>query len=67
MPGRWIWSRSAEQPAHASMIEIHLSEAAKEDLVDIWISTQARCDLRHTLLAEFTGSSVRIDNPLLSF
>ena len=26
------------------MIEIRLSEAAKEDLIDIWISTQARWD-----------------------
>ena len=26
------------------MIEIRLSEAAKEDLIDIWISTQARSD-----------------------
>ena len=25
------------------MIEIRLSEAANEDLIDIWISTQARC------------------------
>ena len=26
------------------MIEIRLSEAANEDLIDIWISTQARWD-----------------------
>ena len=44
MPGRWIWQRSAAKPAPASMIEIRLSEAANEDLIDIWISTQSRWD-----------------------
>ena len=42
MPDRWIWQRSAAKPALASMIEIRLSEAAKEYFIDIWISMQAR-------------------------
>ena len=42
MPGRWIWQRSAAKPAPVSTIEIRLSEAAKEYLIDIWISMQAR-------------------------
>ena len=42
MPGLWTWPRSAAPPALASTIEIRLSEATKEYLIDIWISTQAR-------------------------
>lgn len=44
MPDHWIWPRSAAKPAPASKIEIRLSQAANEDLIDIWISTQARWD-----------------------
>ena len=35
MPGRWIWPQSAAKPVLAQEIEIRLSDAAKEDIIDI--------------------------------
>ena len=58
MPGRWIWQRSAAKPAPASTIDIRLSKAAKDDLIEIWLSMRpdvildARLKLNYRLFCE---------------